>query len=145
MKISTRTRYGMRAMVDLAMHLDSVVLLKDISRHQEISLKYLGRIMSDLKSAGLIKNMRGKDGGYKLIRSPDEIYVSEIYRALEGGMFSLECIDEARVCKRSKNCVLRMLWKEVKMSLEKTLNVKLSELAEKQRRALTKENRIYYI
>lgn len=130
--MSTRTRYGMRAMIDIAINSSEPVLLKDICERQELSLKYLDHIITSLKLAGLVKNAGGGHGGYILSRSPDKIYASEIVGALEGGLSVRECVDDLKMCKRSKKCVSRKLWKGMKLSIEKSLNVKLSALAKEQ-------------
>lgn len=137
MKLSTRTRYGMRAIIDITINSkEGPVLLKDICGRQDLSLKYLDHIITSLKSAGLVKNAGGGHSGYVLSRSPDEIIASEIVGALEGGLSVRECADYPKLCRRSKKCVSRMLWKQLESSIEESLNIKLSKLAKEQEEML---------
>ena len=134
MRLSTRTRYGMKAMIDLAIHSTKKdpVLLKDICKRQELSLKYLDQIITSLKQAGLVRNAGGGHSGYVLARSPVKIYASDIVRALEGGLSVRDCVDDPALCENSKTCATRNLWGDLESSIEKSLHVKLSTLAEKQ-------------
>ena len=111
MKFSTRARYGMRAMLDLAeQNQGKLVLLKDIAERQEISKRYLEHMMTLLRNRGLIVAERGASGGYRLARAPDEIRLVEIFEALEGELAPVDCVRDAAVCERSEDCAVRDLW-----------------------------------
>jgi len=111
MKISTRTRYGTRLMLELAIHYDTgPVFLKDIAKAEDISEKYLSQIIIPLKSLGLVNSFRGAKGGYVLARAPKEITLREIAEVLEGGFDLLSCVNNPGVCQRISICVTRDIW-----------------------------------
>ncbi|MES0342363.1 MAG: Rrf2 family transcriptional regulator [Candidatus Humimicrobiaceae bacterium] len=113
MKLSTRGEYSTRFMMELAIKYGKgPMLLKNISKAQEISLKYLGQLVIPLKIAGLIKSTRGAHGGYYLSRSPDKIKLLEILEATEGSLYIVDCIKSPEICHRSKKCVARKIWEE---------------------------------
>lgn len=123
MKLSTRSRYGIRMMLDLARHYDcGPVSLHDISRRQEISLKYLEQIAIPLKRASLIKTVRGPKGGQMLARSADQITVGEIIHALEKEFSLAPCVENPDLCDRSAHCLTRQLWKSATEALYAQLN-----------------------
>ena len=123
MKLSTRSRYSTRLMLELALSYGKgPVLLKDISKSQEISLKYLGQLIIPLKIAGLIKSSRGAHGGYFLSRSPKDIKLSEIIAAVEGSLSLVECVDNPGICNRSSSCITKDIWTEVNNKFLKTLD-----------------------
>ena len=136
MKLSTKIRYGMRALLDLALnYTDKPVLLKDIAKRQEISFKYLDRIFSSLKAAGLIKSIRGAKGGFVLSRLPSEIKLFDIVHALEGPINLVECVDNKSYCKRSNACVVREVWCELENVIADELkSITLQDLVEKENR-----------
>jgi Rrf2 family protein len=114
MKLSTRSRYSTRLLLELALSYGKgPVLLKDISKSQEISLKYLGQLIIPLKIAGLIKSSRGAHGGYFLSRPPKDIKLSEIIAAVEGSLSLVECVDNPGVCNRSGSCITKDIWTEI--------------------------------
>lgn len=116
MKISTRGRYALRVMIDLAMNENNgYISLKDIANRQEISMKYLEQIVSVLNKAGLVDALRGNNGGYKLNRKPSEYKVGEILRVSEWDLTPVYCIHEN--CSRKKNCKSYSFWK----GLDKTI------------------------
>ncbi len=122
MKLSTRTRYGMRAIIELAQYEGTRPLqLKTIAERQDISIKYLEQLMGLLRSAGLVRSVRGSKGGYTLGRPQDQIRVSDIFRCLEGTVTTTECVEDKDVCKRSADCVARELWMEVEASVHQVL------------------------
>lgn len=95
MKLATRTRYGVRLMVDLAEHgTEGVVPLKDVAARQDISKKYLGQVAAPLVAAGLVRVERGVAGGYELARSPESITLADIVEATEGGFNLLDCTND---------------------------------------------------
>lgn len=112
--ISTKGRYAVRVMIDLAEHKDEKnVPLKDIAKRQMISKKYLEAIVKDLVSAKLIKGSSGKGGGYKLIKNPDEYIVGEILESTEGPLASVACIADKKFnCPRKKICQTLPMWEE---------------------------------
>jgi Rrf2 family protein len=130
MKLSTRSRYGTRLLLDLA-HQDrsKFVQLKEISKRQGISVKYLEQIIIPLKRARLVESSRGASGGYRLAKPPAEISVGEIVALLEGGSELTRCDFDPESCERSESCATRKLWKEAKQAMYEKLNeVSLSEL-----------------
>ena len=111
MKISTRGRYGTRMMLDLAAHHDQgPTPLREIAKRQDLSVKYLEQLIIPLKAAGYIRSVRGARGGYTLARKPDKISVGQIIQVLEGGLSLVDCVDDAKVCEREKNCPTRDIW-----------------------------------
>lgn len=116
MKISTRGRYALRVMIDLAMNENNgYISLKDIANRQEISMKYLEQIVSVLNKARLVDALRGNNGGYKLNRKPREYKVGEILRVSEGDLTPVYCIHEN--CSRKKKCKSYSFWE----GLDKTI------------------------
>ncbi|MCM8812849.1 MAG: Rrf2 family transcriptional regulator [Candidatus Omnitrophica bacterium] len=114
MRVSTRTRYGMRLMMQLAAVYDNhQVFLKDIARAENVSEKYLSQIVIPLRVSGLINSFRGAHGGYALARSPAQITLREIVVALEGNLYLLNCAKTPERCDRSSACVTRALWNEL--------------------------------
>ena len=114
MKLSTRTRYGVRAILEFAENYGKGPLqLKAIAEHQEISVKYLEQLMAVLKSAGIVRSVRGPRGGYVLAKSPNEIKVSDCFNCLEGPVITTECVDNSSFCTRTADCVARQLWTDV--------------------------------
>jgi len=119
MKVSTRFRYGLRLLVDLAMSYEKgPVLLKDIAECEKISKKYLEQIVISLRTAGLIGATRGSKGGYYLMKPPSKIKVVDVYRILEGSFAPVECLDNPKICTLIKTCQTRKLWADVKESTE---------------------------
>ncbi len=119
MKFSTKTRYGMRAMIELARcYKDKPILLKDIAERLGISMKYLDHIVSSLKARGLI--VRLKDG-YVLGRAPEKIKCDEIVDVLEGSLNPVACIDSPSVCEKYGKCKAKKVWGKVGATLRETL------------------------
>lgn len=113
MLVSTKGRYALRMMLQLAENTNRPVRIKEVAICQDISPKYLEQIMIVLKSAGFVESMRGPSGGYTLIRPPSEITVGSILRAMEGNL-SIECVvTDGASCDRSPGCKTHMLWKEI--------------------------------
>jgi Rrf2 family cysteine metabolism transcriptional repressor len=111
MKISTRGRYGTRAMLDLANHYgQGPISLKDLATRQEISPKYLEQLLIPLRTAGIIKSIRGAKGGYVLAREPGMVSLDEIILILEGSMAPVECVDNPESCHRACLCVTHEVW-----------------------------------
>jgi len=133
MKLSTRSRYGTRLMLDLARHYGKgPVQVGEIARHEEISVKYLEQIIIPLKKEGLIQSIRGPKGGHMLARRPQDITMGEIVKVLEGGIDLAACIENPGECRRSPRCVTRGLWKEATNAMYDKLNsVTLAEMLER--------------
>ena len=147
MKLSTRGRYGVRALLELALHYGGgPVLIKDIATSQEISPHYLEQIVIVLKAAGLVKSIRGAKGGITLAKPPSQIRLEEALQALEGSTAPVECVDDARVCSRSSFCVTRDIWIEMKRAMNGVLeSMSLQDLVERQRRKEKAEAVMYNI
>ncbi len=118
MKLSTKGKYGVKAMVDLAINFGkSPISIKNISMRQHISEYYLEQLFSQLRKAKLIKSVRGAQGGYILNKEPKEITVSDIFDVLEGPIEISDCI-EGEVCSNSSCCASRLLWEKLKESID---------------------------
>jgi Rrf2 family cysteine metabolism transcriptional repressor len=114
MKISTKIRYGTRAMLELASHYGGgPVELKEIAKKENISLKYLEQVIIPLRTAGLVKSVRGSKGGYSLAKPPSEICVNDLIEILEGPINLVECLNDPKTCQKSPICVTRDIWREV--------------------------------
>jgi Rrf2 family cysteine metabolism transcriptional repressor len=123
MKLSTRTRYGIRAIIELAQYEGTRPLqLKTIAERQDISIKYLEQLMGLLRSAGLVRSVRGSKGGYALGRPAEQIKLSEVFRCLEGSVTTTECVEDEDCCKRSADCVAREVWVEVEAAIHNVLD-----------------------
>ena len=130
MRLSTKSRYGTRLMLDLAeQNSRRFVQLKEISERQGISLKYLEQIMIPLKKAGLVESSRGASGGYRLGKPADEITVGEIVALLEPKKTLTHCDGNPDSCERSDSCPVRDLWVDAARAMyEKLSGVRLSDL-----------------
>src|SRR4030042_2326912 len=138
MKISTRTRYGMRAILELALaHKEQPLQIKLIAERQNISNKYLEQLVAIMKAAGLVRSIRGPHGGYVLAKPPEEIKLSEIFRILEGPVLTAECVENENVCPSHADCITRRLWIQVNEAMLSVLENKtlydLVDMAEKEK------------
>ncbi|HML74862.1 MAG TPA: Rrf2 family transcriptional regulator [Anaerohalosphaeraceae bacterium] len=133
MKLSSRTRYGMRAMMELALEYGKKPLqIKSIADREDISNKYLEQLVAMLKSSGLVRSVRGPRGGYMLARNPAEIKLSEIFTTLEGPLIPVECVEHTEFCPKCPDCATRLIWTELYRALMSVLdNTTLKELAER--------------
>lgn len=115
MNITTKGRYALRVMIDLAQHPDEgFVSLKTVAERQDISMKYLEMIVSSLKKGNLLESTRGKEGGYRLSRSPADYSVGEILRCLEDNLAPVACIKDGEItCEKASACVTLPMWKEL--------------------------------
>ena len=114
MKISTRGRYGLRILIDLANHDNSKPrLIRDISQAQQISEKYISRLVIDLRRAGLIRSVRGVKGGFHLAKKPEDITLLEVIEVMEGPVSVVECVNTAQKCNRNSRCGARAIWKKL--------------------------------
>jgi len=132
MKLSTRSRYGTRLMLDLASRYEEgPVQIGEIAKREDISVKYLEQLIIPLKKSGFVKSLRGPKGGHMLARDPRDITMGEVVRALEGGIDLTVCVEKPDECTRSSRCVARRLWEETtKVMYEKLNSVSLMELIE---------------
>ena len=125
MNISTKGRYGLRAVLDLAMNYgDRPIVLSTIAERQDISEGYLEQLMGPLKKAGIIASARGAQGGYYLARDPKEIYVGEVFRALEGPLEIVACFGEENTekCERKDYCGSAFIWGEIQDAISAVLD-----------------------
>ena len=113
MKLSTKGRYGVRMMIDLASHYgEGPVLLREIAKRQEISEKYLSNLINPLKATGLLEATRGVHGGYVLGKAPAEITMKDIVQAVEGPVCLVDCVEKPSTCNRASFCIAHELWRE---------------------------------
>ncbi len=147
MKISTRGRYGLRALEELALHYgEGPVLIKDIAKKQGISQYYLEQIVMVLKAAGMVKSIRGAKGGIALTRPPHEIKLGDVLQVLEGSTAPVECVDNAQSCFRSTFCVSRDVWVEMKQAIDQVLVSKtLQDLVDQHKIKEQPKPGMYYI
>ncbi len=147
MKISTKGRYGTRALLDIALHQnEGLVQLKAIAQRQQISLHYLEHIIAPLIASGMLRSTRGARGGVSLGRSPQEIRLSEVVQVLEGSIAPVECVDDPNICSRADLCVTRDIWAEMKKAMSGILeSTTLQDLVERQRERQKLEAVMYYI
>lgn len=123
MKLSTRSRYGTRMMLDLAQHYDDgPVQIGDIARRHDISVKYLEQLIIPLKKANYIKSVRGPKGGHVLAKPPEEITVGEVVKILEGGISLVDCIENPDICDRSETCLTRGIWETATRAMSQELD-----------------------
>jgi Rrf2 family protein len=139
MRLSTKSRYGLRALFDMAYHAGTLpAQIKDISRRQNISPRYLEQIFQDLKKAGLLKSRRGPQGGYILARKPHEITVMDVIHATEGEMALVDCVKDAnnrkQACEFDNQCITQQVWAEASRKLNEYLGtVNLRDLCDRAR------------
>ncbi|XUW99708.1 MAG: Rrf2 family transcriptional regulator [Dehalogenimonas sp.] len=147
MKLSTRARYGTRALLDLAQHYgQEVVPLKDIARRQQISLPYLEHLVGPLVDAKLIQSVRGARGGLKLAKSPDDIRLNEVVSLLEGPIEPVDCIHSPDKCNRAKFCATRDVWDDLGKAINAVLEqTTLADLVAKQQAKMSPDGDMYYI
>lgn len=135
MKLSTKGRYGLRAVLDLAMHAEEeAVALSSIAERQSISISYLEQLIAKLKKAGIVNSIRGAQGGYVLAKEKKDISVGDILRALEGDLNPVNCSEltggESQ-CNGSDLCVTKYVWKRISDSINNTVDeITLAELVE---------------
>ena len=123
MMISTKGRYALRVMIDLAQNGgDQYISLKDVANRQEISMKYLEMIVSLLHKGGMVSSLRGKSGGYKLTKKPEEYTLGAILKLTEGSLAPVFCLENgAEQCDRAENCITLPLWKKLDQMIDDCL------------------------
>lgn len=122
MKLSTRTRYGIRAVLELEQNNGNRPLqLRIIAQHQDISVKYLEQLMAILRSAGFVRSIRGAKGGYLLAKPPNQVKISDVFDCLEGHIATVECVEDENYCQRAADCVPRQVWEQIQKAIENVL------------------------
>ena len=145
MKLSTKGRYGLRALVDLAVYSEErPVSISEIAKRQDISIRYLEQLLAKLKKAGIIKSIRGAQGGYLMAKNAEEVSVGDILRILEGDLVLVECTEltgAQKACIGSQYCVTKSVWKKINDSIEQTVDsILLKELVDESKAIHKKEN-----
>ena len=137
MKISTKGRYGLRVLLDIAAHqAKGPVILRDISARQGISEKYLWQVINPLKAAGVVSSTRGAKGGYVLAKAPADITLLEIVSILEGPICVVDCVGTPEKCDRSGACVTRGVWGKIETGIKESMaQITLKELVDQQTEA----------
>ena len=131
MKISTKGRYALRLMLDLAMHNDEgYISIKTISQRQGISEKYLEQIIKMLSKSGLVESTRGAQGGYKLLKEPKEYTVGEILRVTEGSLAPVACLEgNDNTCDRREQCSTLFVWEKLQKAIDDVVdNITLADI-----------------
>lgn len=134
MKISRKTDYGVRALIDLSQHYgQGEILSSDIAVRQDIPQPYLDQLLISLRKAGLVRSRRGPQGGHTLAKPPAQITLAEATAALEGSISPLSCVEEPHSCSHSPSCALRDVWQEIGEVTEKLLQAtNIGALAQRQ-------------
>lgn len=149
MKLSTKGRYGLKAMYDLAIHFgDGPIPLKSIAERQRISDHYLEQLIATLRKSGLVKSIRGAQGGYTLAELPERITVGEIIRSLEGPLGVSDCSmeEEPTACENAECCVTRVIWKKIQDSISEVIDsITLQDMVDDYHRIKQKDNFMFYI
>ena len=147
MKLSTRARYGTRALLELALHKGAgPVQLKEIAARQQIPLSYLEHLISPLIAGGVLRSIKGPRGGVYLARNPEQIMLGEVVRLLEGSVAPVDCVNDPAACERSEFCVTRDIWIELKRVMDGVLgSTTLQDMVERHRKKEHPEPAMYYI
>ena len=147
MKLSTKARYGVRAMLSLALEYGKgPVPLRVVAQQQGVSEKYLEHLIVPLKSAGLVRSVRGTHGGYALCKPPVRVRLSEIVQVLEGSIAPVECVDDPSVCDRADHCVTRGVWSRMQEAMSGVLeSTTLEDLVEQQNQQEQRRGPMYQI
>jgi Rrf2 family cysteine metabolism transcriptional repressor len=135
LKLSTRGRYGTRALLELALHYgEGLVLLKDIAQKQQISQRYLEHVIRPLVAGGILRSTRGAGGGITLAKPPGDIKMSQVIHLLEGSIAPADCVENNGVCMRADTCAARDIWCEVQQAVNRVLDsTTLQDLVDRQR------------
>ncbi|WP_025641261.1 RrF2 family transcriptional regulator [Schnuerera ultunensis] len=142
MRLSTRGRYGLKAMFQLALHYgEGPIPLNSIASAQELSENYLEQLVSTLRKSGLLNSVRGAQGGYMLAKSPEDITVGNILRALEGDMAPADCvIDNSNGCEKEENCVTKLVWMRMRDSINQVIDsISLQDMLDEQAKMESKQ------
>ncbi|MCL4454485.1 MAG: Rrf2 family transcriptional regulator [Deinococcus sp.] len=134
MWVSTKSQYGLRALVEIGLRAPDAVPLKEVAEVQGISQHYLEQIASHLRRAGFIRSIRGAKGGYKLGRQPEKIFALEVVEALEGSLAPVTCLDDPESCWQTGSCSTETLWKKVDGAMRGVLGkTSLKDLVEERK------------
>lgn len=145
MRLSTKGRYGLRALVDLAAYSEErPVSISEIAKRQDISIRYLEQLLAKLKKAGIVKSIRGAQGGYLMAKNAEEVSVGDVLRILEGDLVLVECTElteTQKSCIGSRYCVTKSVWKKINDSIEQTVDsIMLKELVDESKAIYKNEN-----
>lgn len=148
MKVSTKGRYGLKAMVDLAVNdKDGQVSLKSVAERQGLSENYLEQLFSSMKKSGIVKSIRGAQGGYLLAKPAEDISVGDVLRSLEGTLCPVDCIDPEMpiACDKSDLCVTAIVWAKLRDKINEVVDsISIADLV-KEYEERRKNDYIYYI
>ena len=143
MKLSTKGRYGLRALVDLAVHSENgTVSIQSIANRQNISVSYLEQLVGKMRGAGIVTSIRGAAGGYRLAKPPSTISVGDVLRALEGDLEAVNCPgnDEVPACEAAPTCVTKYVWKRINDSISQAVDtIMIEELVQESKKLNGKE------
>ncbi len=147
MRISTKIRYGARALVELASQYGKgPVDLKEIAQKEGISLKYLEQVMIPLRTAGLVKSIRGSKGGYMLSKPPSKISFSDLLEVLDGPIELIECLKDPKACSKFATCVTREVWKEASEAIHNVFSsITFEEMVNRKKEKEERISRMYQI
>jgi Rrf2 family protein len=147
MKLNTKTRYGLRAILEIAINTeDQGVFQKDIAKSQSISVKYLDQIIAELKSAELITTMGGKKSGYQLNRDAASITIYDVFKAFNPPLKLIECFDQEHECSKHNNCVSQTFWCELNKKIIAHLQEKtVADLAQEHKQLNNTSQFMFYI
>lgn len=138
MKMSTRARYAIRALIDIAANANGKpVLLRDVARRQEISRMYLERVVAPLILAGILRSERGPGGGVRLVKETQEVTLTQIVLLTEGSLAPVECVDDVSYCSRHRACVTRELWSDLRYAVTQYLDsITLEDLVQRHKKKI---------
>lgn len=149
MKLSTKGRYGLKAMFDLALNYgEGPIALNNIAERQNISVHYLEQLIATLRKAGLVKSVRGAQGGYMLGDRPENITVGDVLRILEGPIAPSDCViqDEDSECTKANCCITRTIWERIKFSIEEVIDsITLKNMVDDYIKLHNTDSFMYYI
>ena len=149
MKLSTKGRYGLKAMFELSLSYgQGPISLNRIAEKQNLSIHYLEQLFSSLRKAGLVKSIRGAQGGYILAQKPDEITVGDIIRTLEGPLAPADCVleDENKGCNKAGSCITRTVWEKIRDSINNVVDgITLQDMIDDYKKLNKEDTYMYYI
>lgn len=145
MKLSTRGRYGLKAMYQLACHYgEGPIPLNSIAEEQDLSENYLEQLVATLRKEGLLNSVRGAQGGYMLAKPPEDITVGNILRILEGDLAPADCvIDEEYECAKEESCVTKLVWMRIRDSIDEVIDsITLKDMLDESEKMITNETKV---
>lgn len=149
MKLSTKGRYGVKAMFELSLSYgEGPIALNGIAENQNISIHYLEQLFATLRKAGLVKSVRGAQGGYMLANKPIHITVGDIIRTLEGPLAPSDCVvdDDSKECSKAEYCVTRTIWERMRDSINDVVDsITLQDMIDDYNKIHNKDSYMYYI